>query len=114
MQQLVLGAMQRASCCRRAAHDACSHPPAWPHSCRQDPLLSRSAARYIRLVIPALLAQCMFEIFKRYLMSQGVVRPASWVTLAGLALVPLYAYGFVFWLDWRLDGAAIAVSVTQV
>ena len=47
-------------------------------------------------------------------MSQGVVRPASWVTLAGLALVPLYAYALVFWLDWRLDGAAIAVSATQV
>ncbi len=47
-------------------------------------------------------------------MAQGVVRPATGVTLAGLALSPAYAYCFVFWLDWRLDGAAIAMSATQV
>lgn len=47
-------------------------------------------------------------------MAQGVVRPATCVTLAGLALSPAYAYCFVFWLDWRLDGAAIGMSATQV
>ncbi|PRW56780.1 DETOXIFICATION 16-like [Chlorella sorokiniana] len=81
---------------------------------RQDPLLSRSAARYILLLSPALLAQATFEVFKRYLMAQGVVRPATWVTLAGLALSPAYAYYFVFYMDWRLDGAAIGVSATQI
>ena len=134
----------------------CPQPLVTPsplHGCRQDPLLSRSAARYILLLAPALLAQATFEVFKRcgramqgwraaalgcaplnpslakgslsqsrpsppwrrrYLMAQGVVRPASFVTLAGLALSPAYAYCFVFWLDWRLDGAAIGMSVTQV
>lgn len=47
-------------------------------------------------------------------MAQGVVRPATAVTLVGLALSPAYAFFFVFWLDWRLDGAAVAMSATQV
>lgn len=41
--------------------------------CRQDALLSRSAASYIRLLAPALLAQATFEVFKRC-----VVRGMSW------------------------------------
>lgn len=46
----------------------CPQPLATPsplHGCRQDPLLSRSAARYILLLAPALLAQATFEVFKR-------------------------------------------------
>lgn len=41
---------------------------------RQDPLLARSAARYMRLTIPALFGQGVFEASKRYLLAQ-VRRP---------------------------------------
>ena len=47
-------------------------------------------------------------------MAQGIVRPASAVTLVGLALVPLYCWLFIFKLGLGLDGAAIAVDATQV
>lgn len=47
-------------------------------------------------------------------MAQGVVRPASVVTLVGLALSPLYAWLFIFRLDWRLLGAAVAMDATFV
>lgn len=46
-------------------------------------------------------------------MAQGIVRPASVVTLIGLAAAPLWSWLFIFKLDWRLDGAAIAVDATQ-
>ncbi|KAL4443788.1 hypothetical protein ABPG75_011525 [Micractinium tetrahymenae] len=81
---------------------------------RQDPLLARSAARYMQLTIPALFGQGVFEASKRYLLTQGVVRPQSVVTLAGLALAPLYSWLFIFRLDWRLDGAAYAVDAIQL
>lgn len=80
---------------------------------RQDPLLSRAAARYIQMSIPALWCTGMYEVGKRYLMAQGIVRPASAVTLVGLALVPLYCWLFIFKLGLGLDGAAIAVDATQ-
>ncbi|KAL4442008.1 hypothetical protein ABPG77_011269, partial [Micractinium sp. CCAP 211/92] len=48
---------------------------------RQDPLLARSAARYMRLTIPALLGQGAFEASKRYLLAQVgrcPPRPSPW------------------------------------
>jgi hypothetical protein len=43
-----------------------------------------------------------------------VVRPATAVTLIALALAPAYSWLFIFKLDWRLDGAALAVDAVQV
>lgn len=45
--------------------------------------------------------------------TQGVVRPPSVVNVAGLALAPAFAWLFIFHLDWRLDGAAIAFVAIQ-
>ena len=45
---------------------------------------------------------------------QNVVRPATAVTLIALALAPIYSWLFIFKLDWRLDGAAIAIDAVQV
>jgi MATE family multidrug resistance protein len=42
------------------------------------------------------------------------VRPATAVTLVALALAPVYSWLFIFKLDWRLDGAALAVDAVQV
>ncbi|PSC71531.1 MATE efflux family [Micractinium conductrix] len=81
---------------------------------RQDPLLSRSAALYLRLCIPAMFGQSVYEASKRYLLAQGVVHPQTAVTLVGLALAPLYSWLFIFYLDLRLAGAAVAVDATQV
>lgn len=45
---------------------------------------------------------------------QGVVRPATVVTLLSLALSPLYNWLLIFRLGWGLDGAALAVDAVQV
>jgi hypothetical protein len=111
--------------------------------CRQDRDLTAAASRFIKLSIPALwctgeliVASVLvavwpagytsfgdlwssrlagvFEASKRYLTAQGVVRPASVVTLVGLALTPLYGWLFVFKLGLALDGAAYTVDATQV
>ncbi|KAL4858417.1 Protein DETOXIFICATION 1 [Chlorella vulgaris] len=79
----------------------------------QDPALSQAAARYIQMATPALWFAGMFEVFKRYLMAQGVVNPSTAATVAGLAMAPVYSYLFIFWLGLGLDGAAIAVGATQ-
>ena len=41
-------------------------------------------------------------------------RSQTAVTLVGLALAPLYSWLFIFYLDLRLAGAAVAVDATQV
>lgn len=55
------------ACCAPPCMPACPAPAA---PCRQDPLLARSAARYLRLVTPALWFTALFEVLKRYLLTQ--------------------------------------------
>lgn len=75
---------------RRLSAAAVALPCPCPCPCRQDPLLARSAARYLRLVTPALYFTALFEVLKRYLLAQvrggggccvvgpGLGRSADW------------------------------------
>lgn len=67
LQASTVSAMQQVGGGRHCQVRPFDYPPTFAvlHRCRQDPLLSRSAARYILLTAPALLAQATFEVFKR-------------------------------------------------
>lgn len=80
----------------------------------QDPLIAAASARYVHILNPAIVAYAAMECMKRYLMAQGIVRPAMTITVISTCLAPLYFWFFVNYLGLGLDGAAIATDVAYV
>lgn len=76
----------------------------------QDPLISRSAQYYLLTSIGALWGQGMFENLKRYLLAQGVAAPVTAATVLGLISAPFFNWLFIYGLDMRLLGAALAMD----
>lgn len=74
----------------------------------QSAELATGAARYIHIISPALLMLVACECLKRYLMTQGVVHPPLVITCVVTLLSPLYNWFFIHYLEWHLDGAAVA------
>ncbi|KAL4448284.1 hypothetical protein ABPG75_005503 [Micractinium tetrahymenae] len=79
----------------------------------QEPELAAASARYLRILAPALPVMGTTEACKRWLMAQGVVRPATVVTAAAAALSPLWNWLYIVRLRLGLDGAALAVLSLQ-
>lgn len=80
----------------------------------QDAAISQLAARYIQMLTPALVFSGISECLKRYLMTQGIINPST--VIAGLTTVLAIPYNLltVTWLEWGLDGAAVAASMAQL
>ena len=102
--------MQRraAAAARFSRQGVCDYPSngCCPIACRQDPLLSRSAALYLRLCIPAMFGQSVYEASKRYLLAQGVVHPQVGGCAWALAMRgPLDAGG-----NQRLKGPCVVLG----
>ncbi|CAL4973826.1 unnamed protein product [Urochloa decumbens] len=79
---------------------------------RQDPVVSRAAAAYVRPQIPALFAFAALQCLLRYLQMQSVVLPLVAFSGASLALHVALAYLLVSVLGLGLAGAAAAVSAS--
>ena len=80
----------------------------------QDPLISRSARYYLLASIGALWGQGVFENLKRYLLAQGVAAPVTAATVLGLVVAPLFNWLFIYGLDLRLLGAALAMDAVML
>ena len=79
----------------------------------QDPAISMLAARYIQLLIPALVFSGTTECLKRYLMTQGIINPSTVIAATTTAMSVLYNLVTVTWLKLGLDGAALATNTAQ-
>lgn len=80
----------------------------------QDPVISHAAARYMWLMVPGLAAAVSGDLMKRYLMAQTVVLPSMIATAVATALSPIYNWYFIYYLDWGLDGAAVAYGAAML
>ncbi|KXZ53173.1 hypothetical protein GPECTOR_7g1065 [Gonium pectorale] len=79
----------------------------------QQPEVVPLAARYVRLLGPALCMWAVSGCIKSYLSSQGVVTPLTAVSLAYTALTPLVNHLFMFRLGLGMVGAAVAYNMLQ-
>jgi hypothetical protein len=80
----------------------------------QQPEIAAGAARYLSALAPSLYCYVAQECLKRYLMAQGVVKPAMLITIATTCASPLLYWLFMFKLDMRLQGAACALNLAQL
>ncbi|KAG2449055.1 hypothetical protein HYH02_005804 [Chlamydomonas schloesseri] len=74
----------------------------------QQPEIVDGATRYLHIATPALFLSAISSCVFRYLVTQQEVRPSTVCTIVTAALCPLYNWLFVYHLNWRLDGAAVA------
>ncbi|KAG2444666.1 hypothetical protein HXX76_001410 [Chlamydomonas incerta] len=74
----------------------------------QQPEIVAGACRYLHIATPALFLSAISSCVFRYLVTQQEVRPSTICTIVTSALCPLYNWFFVYHLNWRLDGAAVA------
>ncbi|KAL6750422.1 MATE efflux family protein [Haematococcus lacustris] len=79
----------------------------------QTPAIAAGASRYLQLTLPALYLYTIHECVDKYLLSQGVVRPALAITAASTALTPVFAWWFVAHQGLGLEGAAWAYVAVQ-
>lgn len=78
----------------------------------QDPDTSKLAALYVRVQIAGLPAYWGFELVKRYLQTQSIVRPGMVVSAIGLAINTFFSFILIYGFDVGFVGAAIAVLLT--
>eukprot|EP00243_Klebsormidium_subtile_P000583 TRINITY_DN1099_c0_g1_i1.p1 TRINITY_DN1099_c0_g1~~TRINITY_DN1099_c0_g1_i1.p1 ORF type:complete len:563 (+),score=124.38 TRINITY_DN1099_c0_g1_i1:206-1894(+) len=78
----------------------------------QDPALAKMAARYLLFLVPSMFGHAWSAPLVVFLQSQGVTGPLAWCSALTLVLhVPANWY-FIYYLDWKSDGAAIATSIS--
>lgn len=79
---------------------------------QQDPDVSKTAARYVKFLVPGIFAYGFLQNSVRFIQAQSDV-----MFLAVLSAIPLVlhlgvAYAFVNWTSLGLEGAALAASIS--
>ncbi|PYH90605.1 MATE efflux family protein [Aspergillus ellipticus CBS 707.79] len=78
----------------------------------QDPQLSRDSARFLTCLIPGGLGYLYFEVMKKYLQAQGIMRPGTYVLLITAPFNALLNYLFCYPLHMGLLGAPVATGIS--
>ncbi|KAL2849041.1 MATE efflux family protein [Aspergillus pseudodeflectus] len=78
----------------------------------QDPQLSRDSARFLTCLIPGGLGYIYFELMKKYLQAQGIMRPGTYVLLLTSPLNVALTHLFVHTLELSLLGAPLALGIS--
>ncbi|KAL6233362.1 hypothetical protein BDW75DRAFT_232026 [Aspergillus navahoensis] len=78
----------------------------------QDEHLSRDSARFLTALIPGGLGYVYFELMKKFLQAQGVMRPGTYVLLLTSPLNAALTYTFCYRLDLDLLGAPLALGIS--
>ncbi|XP_017980706.1 PREDICTED: protein DETOXIFICATION 18 [Theobroma cacao] len=79
---------------------------------RQDAQISKTAALYIRYLIPGLFAYGFVQNILRFLQTQSVVMPLVWFSVLPLGIHFGIVYSLVNWTDLGFKGAPLAASVS--
>ncbi|KAL6767870.1 hypothetical protein ACKKBF_B36925 [Auxenochlorella protothecoides x Auxenochlorella symbiontica] len=79
----------------------------------QEPAIAAGAARFLWLSSPALFAGALYGVLTRYLLAQGQSRLPTWSAAIAVLLAPVYNYLLVLRAGWGLDGAALALDLTE-
>ncbi|KAL4802134.1 mate-domain-containing protein [Aspergillus unguis] len=78
----------------------------------QDEQLSKESARFLTALIPGGLGYIYFELMKKFLQAQGIMRPGTYVLLITSPLNALLTYFFAYTLDMDLFGAPLALGIS--
>ncbi|XP_050371333.1 protein DETOXIFICATION 18-like [Argentina anserina] len=79
---------------------------------QQDPQISKSAALYIKYLIPGLFAYGFLNNILRFLQTQSVVMPLVFLSVIPLVIHIGIAYGLVHWTALGFKGAPLAASIS--
>ncbi|TYG71718.1 hypothetical protein ES288_D05G420300v1 [Gossypium darwinii] len=79
---------------------------------QQDVEISKSAALYIKYLIPGLFAYGLVQTILRFLQSQSILMPLVWFSVLPLALHLGIFYALVNWTDLSFKGAPLAASIS--
>ncbi|KAF4211141.1 hypothetical protein CNMCM8980_002666 [Aspergillus fumigatiaffinis] len=78
----------------------------------QDPVLSRDSARFLTCLIPGGLGYIYFEVMKKYLQAQGIMRPGTYVLLITSPFNAFLNYLFCYTFKMGLLGAPFATGIS--
>ncbi|XP_076935552.1 protein DETOXIFICATION 14-like [Bidens hawaiensis] len=78
----------------------------------QDPLISAEARKFSVWLIPTLFPYSILQLLVRYLLSQSLIFPMLWSSVAVLAIHLLVCWALVFWLGFGTAGAALAIGIS--
>ncbi|OGM48758.1 MATE efflux family protein subfamily [Aspergillus bombycis] len=78
----------------------------------QDPQLSRDSARFLTCLIPGGLGYIYFEVMKKYLQAQGIMRPGTYVLMITSPFNALLNYLFCYTFEMGLVGAPFATGIS--
>ncbi|KAH1063487.1 hypothetical protein J1N35_028474 [Gossypium stocksii] len=79
---------------------------------QQDAEISKTAALYIKYLIPGLFAYGLVQNILRFLQSQSILMPLVWFSVLPLALHLGIVYALVNWTDLGFKGAPMAASIS--
>lgn len=84
----------------------------------QDPAIAAEAHRYVFVQLPSLPFFLLFVVWKQFLQSRGVVRPAMWIALAANAMNAglnwVLIYGNLGAPRLGVVGSGVSTALTQV
>ncbi|KAJ5672908.1 transporter [Penicillium longicatenatum] len=78
----------------------------------QDPELSYQSSRFLTCLIPGGLGYIYFEIMKKYLQAQGIMRAGTYVLMITSPLNAVLCYTFCYTLDIGILGAPLAANMS--
>ncbi|KAD1748758.1 hypothetical protein E3N88_42356 [Mikania micrantha] len=78
----------------------------------QDPLISAQARKFSVWLIPTLFPYAILQLIMRYLLSQSLVFPMLWSSVAVLVLHVPVCWALVFKLGFGTPGAALAIGIS--
>ncbi|KAE8376111.1 mate-domain-containing protein [Aspergillus bertholletiae] len=78
----------------------------------QDPRLSRDSARFLTCLIPGGLGYIYFEVMKKYLQAQGIMRPGTYVLMITSPFNALLNYLCCYTFEMGLLGAPFATGIS--
>ncbi|KAI3785233.1 hypothetical protein L1987_44348 [Smallanthus sonchifolius] len=78
----------------------------------QDPLISAEARKFSVWLIPTLFPYSILQLFIRYLLSQSLIFPMLWSSVAVLVLHVPVCWALVFKLGFGTAGAALATGIS--
>ncbi|KAL4901610.1 hypothetical protein BDW74DRAFT_187234 [Aspergillus multicolor] len=78
----------------------------------QDADLSRDSARFLTALVPGGLGYVYFELMKKFLQAQGIMRPGTYVLLLTSPLNAALTYTFTYKLGLDLLGAPLALGIS--
>ena len=80
---------------------------------KQDPLISEEAGQYVWRLAPSLIPYLMFELLKKYLIAQRIMKPMIAILLVTSLCHALLCYIFIYPMDMGFLGAASATATAQ-